>query len=329
MATRFRRFLLPLLLAFLLSLPIAYYPLFVHDSLPSRSSVSIDWQRIRALAGPVNEGPRVIQSDVVARGSFFGWMICAGCGWDAVPMEFRTFNLVYADGESVVLDAVHDAERHAAMPMMGDYDADAFARQTEALRRANRILLTHEHWDHANGLRAVIGEPAVRERIWIPEAQRRSAAMREAGLSEVELAGLPAVGLAVGASKSASADDADYHAVARGVVVIPMAGHTPGSQVVYVRRSDGAEYLFLGDIVWNARNLRERRGKSRLISWVAGEDRGRLLDQIAYFADLAAGDLEGSPRWHFVVAHDPDENARLVEGCLLELGLSAVAPSSP
>ena len=321
-------------LALLVSIAVAYYTLFVYDSLPPRSSVSIDWQRVRGLGGPVSEGPREIRSDVVAHGSFFGWMICAGCGWGEVPMEFRTYQLVYSNGHSVVIDAVHDAERHASMPMMGAYDADAFAQQTRALRGADRILLTHEHWDHANGLRAVIGDPAVRERIWIPEAQRGSSAMREAGLSQAELAGLPATSTAtpvttkapVGAASGSAIETPDYHAVAPGVVVIPMPGHTPGSQVVYVRRSDGAEYLFLGDIVWNARNLRERRGKSRLISWVAGEDQGPLLEQIAYFADLAASDRERPPRWHFVVAHDPDQNARLVEGGFFVAGLDAGAP---
>jgi glyoxylase-like metal-dependent hydrolase (beta-lactamase superfamily II) len=317
MSTRSRRFLLTLLLALPLSLPIAYHVLFVQDSLPTASTLSIDWPRVRTLAGPVNEGPRAIQSDVVARGSFFGWMICAGCGWDEVPMEYRTYQLVYANGESVVIDAVHDAERHAAMPLMGDYDTDAFARQTEALRRAEHILLTHEHPDHANGLRAVIAEPSVRARMWIPEAQRHSAAMRDAGLSEDELAGLPAIGAG------------PYYAVAPGVVVIPMPGHTPGTQVVYVRRSDGAEYLFLGDIVWNARNLRERRGKSRLISWVAGEDRGPLLDQIAYFADLAVSVGSSPSGWYFVVAHDPEQNARLLDEGFLEAGLSPQPMRSP
>jgi len=327
-----RRILVACSLALLVGASVAYHVLFVDDAIPPDSTLSIDWSQVRSLAGPVEAGPRAIQSDVVARGSFYGWMVCAGCGWDEVPMEFRTFNLVYANGESIVIDAVHDAERHAAMPMMRDYDPRAFERQSEALRRAERILLTHEHWDHANGLRAVIGEPAVRERMWIPQAQRGSAAMREAGLWEEELAGIPplagtrdlAKDSSQDASPAAAVDDPEYHAIAPGVVVIPMPGHTPGSQVVYVRRSDGVEYLFLGDIVWNARNLRERRGKSRLISWVAGEARGPLLDQIAYFADLATSDPERPSSWNFVVAHDPEQSARLVAGGFIEAVVNPV-----
>lgn len=309
-----RRVLLATCVALVVVLAGAYHMLFVDDPLPSGSSVAIDWTRVRTLAGPASESPLMIRTDVVARGTFYGWMICAGCGWDETPMEFRSYQLVYADGRTVVIDAVHDAAVHAAMPMMGEYEPQAFTRQTEAIRRAERILLTHEHWDHSNGLRAVIGEAAVRERLWIPQAQRGSAAMREAGLSAAELADLPATG------------GVAIQAVASGVVVIPMPGHTPGSQVVYVRRADGVEYLFLGDIVWNARNLRERRGKSRMISWVAGEDRAALLDQIAFFADLAAGDGRTQSPWQLVVAHDPEQNARLVAEGFLEAGLGVGAP---
>ena len=299
--------------ALLVALPAAHHVLFVVDSLPSEPKLAIDWMRVRTLAGPVNESPTAIRTDVVARGMFYGWMICAGCGWGEVPMEFRTYQLVYADQRTVVIDAVHDAERHAAMPMMGDYDRPAYLRQTEALRRADRILLTHEHWDHANGLLAVIDDPAVRGRIWLPAPQRDSEAMREAGLAAGLLAALPPPGEVL------------MQAVAPGVVVIPMPGHTPGSQVVYVRRADGVELLFLGDIVWNGRNLRERRGKSRLIGWLAGEDSSALRDQIAYFSDLAAGSGRSRSSWNFVVAHDPEQNARLIAAGVLAAGLELAA----
>ncbi len=308
-----RKLSLVLIAGLLVALPLAHHALFVSDSLPSAPELAIDWARVRTLAGPVNESPAAIRTDVVARGAFFGWMICAGCSWGEVPMEFRTYQLVYANGRTVVIDAVHDAERHAAMPMMADYDQPAFMRQTEALRRADRILLTHEHWDHASGLLAVLDDPAVRERIWLPAPQRDSAAMREAGLAAERLAGLPATG------------ETAMQAVAPGVVVIPMPGHTPGSQVVYVRRADGTELLFLGDIVWNARNLRERRGKSRLVGWLAGEDPPALRDQIAYFADLGKGSGRSRSSWHFVVAHDPEQNARLVAGGVLVEGLELAA----
>ncbi len=293
----------------LLLLAGAYFLLFVQDPMPARTDVAIDWARVRSLAGEPSAGPRSIGSEVVARGRFFGWMVCAGCGWGEVPMEFRTYQLRWGDGRSVVIDAVHGADLHGSMPMLKDHDGAAFARQTEAIRSADATVLTHEHWDHANGLRAVVDDPAVRSKIQLPAAQRESAAIREAGFSEAELASLPAI------------PDADYRAIAAGVVAIAMPGHTPGSQVFYVRRADGAEYLFLGDIVWNARNLRERRGKGRLISAVAGEDAGAVLSQIAFFADLWAGASAGYPDFHFVVAHDPENNRALLDAGWIEQGL--------
>lgn len=307
---RSRSTLVAALIAVASGLSLAYYALFIGDSIPERSSLAIDWDAVRALAGPVQSGPRSLHTQRVAEGRFLGWMICAGCGWDRVDMEFRTFQLAYEDGKTVVIDAVYDAATHAAMPTGGDYDEIAFERQTEALRCADRIALTHEHPDHANGLASVIDDPSVRPHLLIPEAQRHSSAMRDAGLSESQLADLP------------PAPDQFLRQIAAGVVAIALPGHTPGTQVLYVRRADGAEYLFLGDIVWNARNLRERKGKSRLISLIAGEDRGPLLDQIAYFSDLARADDATSPRWHIVVAHDPEQTASLLrEGWLVD-GLS-------
>lgn len=308
------RRLLSIASAIVLLFAFAYWALFVQDSLPARSSLVVDWERVRRLAGPVETGPSAMRSERVADGFFYGWMVCAGCGWDEVPMEFRTYQMVWDDGRSVVVDAVHGVERHAEVPTMRGYDEVGFAHQTAALRRADQILLTHEHFDHANGLRAILGEAAVREHLRIPDAQRNSPALRDAGLTEDEIASIPALA------------DADLRAIAPGIVTIAMPGHTPGSQVVYVRRADGAEYLMLGDIVWSARNLRERRGKSRLISLVAGEARAPLLEEIAYFADLVASKDGASSPFHVVVAHDPEQNARLLDEGWIASGLVLDAP---
>ena len=67
-------------------------------------------------------------------------------------------------------------------------------------------------------------------------------------------------------------------AVAPGVVVIPAASHTEGSQMVFVRLADGRELLFTGDIATMAQNWQELRARSRLIGeHFAPEDRTQVF----------------------------------------------------
>ena len=37
--------------------------------------------------------------------------------------------------------------------------------------------------------------------------------------------------------------------------VLKWLGYTPGSQMVYVKRADGREILFLGDVAWQMSNI--------------------------------------------------------------------------
>ncbi len=101
------------------------------------------------------------------------------------------------------------------------------------------------------------------------------------------------------------------------MVLIAAPGHTPGSQIVYVRMHDGAEYAFLGDIVWNSRNLLEHRAKGVLIGLLAGEDHAQLNPQIAWFArELSSTTIR------FVITHDPAWNAALIERGMLVPGFA-------
>lgn len=73
-----------------------------------------------------------------------------------------------------------------------------------------------------------------------------------------------------------------YHAIAPGVVLIKAPGHTPGSQLIYVRRADGHEYLFVGDVASGAEHIRLQRSRSRLVDdFMVGSDRHAVLLQIA------------------------------------------------
>jgi glyoxylase-like metal-dependent hydrolase (beta-lactamase superfamily II) len=296
------------LIVLLLCLGGAYFYLFQYDALPMHTRYSVDWDKARALAG--SEGPVAVHSEKIADGEFYGWMLEAGGDWNRLPMDFRAFQLVYANGDTIMIDAIHDHKLHSSMAMMLGYNDEGFAHQQQGMREARSIIITHEHFDHAAGLLSVINEDDVVKKMFIPVAQRNSPRILEAGFDATTLARLPQV------------DYQDMHQLAPGVVLIAAPGHTQGNQIVFVRLADGNQYAFIGDIAWNSRNYRNRRAKTVIMNLVAHEDASLLNPQIAYFADL----IPTSPI-HFVIAHDPKWTQDLIDRGLLKPGLVLKTPT--
>jgi glyoxylase-like metal-dependent hydrolase (beta-lactamase superfamily II) len=92
-------------------------------------------------------------------------------------------------------------------------------------------------------------------------------------------------------------------ALAPGVAVMPMPGHTPGSQLIYVVLASGREYLFPGDVTSMERNLSETRGRSRLVAdWLAPENRRAVIGWIKGLRTLQAR----TPGLTIAFQHDRD-----------------------
>jgi glyoxylase-like metal-dependent hydrolase (beta-lactamase superfamily II) len=90
-------------------------------------------------------------------------------------------------------------------------------------------------------------------------------------------------------------------AIAPGVVLIRAPGHTPGSQMVYVKREDGRELLFIGDIGWSLRNVETGKGRPRLLSqFMLNEDRDAVFAELAILKALH----EAEPNLLIVPGHD-------------------------
>src|SRR5262249_20931724 len=66
------------------------------------------------------------------------------------------------------------------------------------------------------------------------------------------------------------------------VVLIKAPGHTPGSQVVYVRLASGKEYLLIGDIAWAMAGVQQRRQKPPSESKKMLEDRASLARELEW-----------------------------------------------
>ena len=84
------------------------------------------------------------------------------------------------------------------------------------------------------------------------------------------------------------------------------AGHTPGSQMIYVILETGKEYLFVGDSAWHMDNIRMVKGKDA--SWIK-EDDDALMAQLKWLNGLEKSEKNLS----IVVSHDDEQRQQYIE----------------
>ena len=117
--------------------------------------------------------------------------------------------------------------------------------------------------------------------------------------------------------------------IAPGVVLIRAAGHTPGSQMVYVRRGDGHEYIFMGDTASLSGNVTALRARSRLVAdFMAKEDRPTVQVQLQALRRLALA----NPDVTLVPGHDGNEIGKMITAGWLTprfQPLPALSPTPP
>ncbi len=300
MTKRFNLFVLALIV--LLGAP--YYWLLLDNRPGDASAKPISIAQLRDLAASMpGEAPYRVEMELVAWRRLPGNLFVAGSGLKRKLIGVMAWHLPVKDGPGIVIDS--GLPRNAAEEMGLEYFDDAAqARVTGALLRAGTILITHEHGDHEGGLVA-LGDKDV-----LAKARLNSDQIE--GNRWTELLPWPQ-----GARPQPSLAGSDPVAVAPGVVVIPAASHTPGSQIIFVRLSDGREFLFAGDIATFAQSWRETRARSRLIGdWFAPEDRGEVfawLKTIKAWKDQAPG-LLIVPGHDYLFMIDPERPAGIQRG---------------
>ncbi len=280
--------------ALLVAAAAAYYWLIVESHMPSTGSYTIDLAEIRKLAGDIPGAmPDDIRVETVGTITFPRTAVVAGDGWEGTALPVSAFQLNYPD-KSVLVDVAFDEPTAITgeAPVSG-YDSAAFQRIVDAMNKASLILVTHEHWDHAAGLFA---QPNLEQLLQVTKLNREQVEhadrMAPAEFPERLKAGYTPVSYE------------QYLAVAPGVVLIRAAGHTPGSQIVYVRRADGREILFIGDVAWHRRNIDLVRERARLVTWwFLKEDRNAVMLQLAELKRLQGE----HPEVFIMPGHDPGE----------------------
>jgi glyoxylase-like metal-dependent hydrolase (beta-lactamase superfamily II) len=221
-------------------------------------------------------------------------------GAPAIPsVQARTaFQVVYPDSW-VMVDAGMDLDVHRffGRGVEEPYDAAAAAEIGRAVRGARLIVVTHEHGDHVAGLIRPPDAPGLAARTILTRIQvdvlRTTPQM-------------PEIRLTADAARRFLVVDYDrYLPVAPGMVLIKAAGHTPGSQMVYVALGSGREYLLIGDTTWHMDGVRLVQGKDA--PWVT-EDEPAVLAQLRWLHELT----RTAPALVIVASHDEEQHAALV-----------------
>lgn len=116
------------------------------------------------------------------------------------------------------------------------------------------ILLTHAHWDHVSGLpdfpdTPVLVTPA--EHRYVREGDLRAGlarSFRDVRYEDYAFERKEYLGFAY--SRDFYGDGS--------IVIVPAAGHTPGSVIVFVSPANGERYVFVGDLVWQREGISQR-----------------------------------------------------------------------
>ncbi len=278
------------LLILLPVMAVAYYFLIIDSPSPSSDAAyDLDMDAVRRLANSVpGASVREIRAEKVAEFEFAEAMVMAGEPWKGTPIPIYSFQLVFP-GSSIIVDTAVSTMEGMPGFMVTDFDKAAAERMFRAMEMAEQIVITHEHFDHIDGiaahpnLKSIL--PAVRltkEQIDHPE--RMTPTVLPADIFD------------------------DYKpleydamlAIAPGVVLIKAPGHTPGSQMVYVQTRDGNEVLFLGDVAWQYRNIEAVKERPLFMTLLVRENREQVINQFQALHELA----KQEPNLYIVPGHD-------------------------
>lgn len=143
----------------------------------------------------------------------------------------------------MVIDTGSDEPTAHHDPRLTRYDTAPWSRVQAGLSASKTIVVTHEHCDHIGGL---LQSPNLR--TLLPKA-----ILNDAQFNNIPECTVWPAGSRVG---YVPLKYEGIKAIAPGVVLIRARGHTPGSQMVYVRQNDGHEFLFSGDAASSLDNVR-------------------------------------------------------------------------
>lgn len=297
----------------LLALP-GYYFLVLHTPSPQPNAYRIDMTEVRALANAIPGNKAAdIRVEKVAEFVFAEAMVMVGEPWKGTPIPVYSYQ-INLPGQSIIVDTAVPSMDGMPDAFVGGFDPLAYQRMNVAMTLADKIVITHEHFDHIAGIAAHPNLAKILPSVHLTDEQIN----HPDRMAPTELP---------------SELFRDYQplkydgmvAIAPGVVLIKAAGHTPGSQMVYIQRQDGKEILLLGDVAWQMRNIEHVRERPLFMTAMIKEDRQAVINQFHALNQL----MQQEPQLHIVPGHDLGPVNALVEQGLLRRGFVVTSGPAP
>jgi glyoxylase-like metal-dependent hydrolase (beta-lactamase superfamily II) len=263
-----------------------------------------DLNEIRQMAAMI-PGPHPLRVNVIKFAESRRTKNFAVKGSAAEPsVQARTaYQIVYGDG-TVMVDTGMDLATHQffGRGVEEPYFPEAEARVALALQKAKAIIVTHEHGDHIAGL---IKSPSFNELATKTVLTRAQLDTLINAPQIPELKPTPEM-----AARLRIVDYNQYMAFAPGIVLIKAAGHTPGSQMVYVALQSGKELLLAGDVAWHMDGVRLNKGKDA--PWIK-----EPAELMAAELDWLNGLSRTEKNLSIVISHDEDQRRAYIEQGIL------------
>jgi glyoxylase-like metal-dependent hydrolase (beta-lactamase superfamily II) len=214
-----------------------------------------------------------------------------------VTMPRTAFQIVYSDC-SVMIDSGLDKATHDSFSpdKPEPYFAEQFARLERALGNARLIVLTHHHADHVAGVLCAAN---------FSELANKTVITMDVADCMMNTPHRPHLKLSAQAlERFIVLDYPQYYPVAPGVVLIRAPGHSPDSQMVFIRLQSGREILHSVDSAWIMDNITQSKGKAA--PWVK-EDVPAVMAQLRWLNSIAATEENIT----ILVTHDDELFERL------------------
>lgn len=266
---------------------LTYYWLLVDSGPSSIPARTIDMVAVRRAAESMpGEKPSAIRYAVLATRNVPSAALAAGTGLRPVTLGVIAWKIETPGGGIVIDPGLNRADALA----MGfeDYDQAAASLIERWLDEAGLILLTHAHLDHVGLFLDHPRFDAIKDNGIVTPGMLSTinALYRENGSHITDTRNLPPIA-----------------AVAPGVVLIQTPGHTPASEMIFVRLASGREYLFAGDTASLAFNVEKGVPRSRLLAdHLVQEDRTAVIGWVKALHALA----QANRQLVILPSHDAD-----------------------